>query len=168
MGEFQLTDYIQYALALLFVLALIGILATLAKRTGFAGALPRHRSRDRRLSISEVLALDGKRRLILLRRDTTEHLVIIGPNSETVVETGISAPSENFASAALSVARQEPQLRGAKMLAPRRRDNRRQRPLPNQWADQYRGTQRLIRLLLHNAAQVSHPLTTGKLLHEPV
>lgn len=118
MGEFQLTDYIQYALALLFVLALIGILATLAKRTGFAGALPRHRSRDRRLSISEVLALDGKRRLILLRRDTTEHLVIIGPNSETVVETGISAPSENFASAALSVARQEPQLRGAKMLAP--------------------------------------------------
>jgi len=36
--------------------------------------------------------VDAKRKLVLLRRDDTEHLILLGPNSDTLVEAGIDAP----------------------------------------------------------------------------
>lgn len=83
------TSYLQFVLALLFVLALIGTAALLARRLGL-GHAPRHPGRKRRLSIEEMLPLDGKRRLLLIRRDAVEHLVLLGPSSEIVVEGGIA------------------------------------------------------------------------------
>ena len=46
------------------------------------------------LALMEVTNLDARRRLVLLRRDDVEHLVILGPASETVVEKNITAVSE--------------------------------------------------------------------------
>jgi flagellar protein FliO/FliZ len=44
--------------------------------------------------------LGPRHRLILLRRDEVEHLVIVGPGSETVVESGIKrGTGESFATA---------------------------------------------------------------------
>ena len=97
------TTTMQFVLALAFVLALIGILATLAKRFGFGYATSATRGR-RRLAVSEIIPLDGKRKLVLLRRDTTEHLVILGPNSELLVEGDIAAPAADFAVAAVDAA----------------------------------------------------------------
>jgi hypothetical protein len=42
--------------------------------------------------VLEVAPLDGKRRLVLLRRDDTEHLVLLGQESATVIEANISPP----------------------------------------------------------------------------
>ena len=84
-----LTSYLQFAFALLFVLALIGTVALLARRFGFGHAHQPAGSRWR-LAIEEILPLDGKRRLLLIRRDTVEHLVLLGHASEIVVERGIS------------------------------------------------------------------------------
>ena len=39
----------------------------------------------------EVLAIDGKRRLVLVRRDDTEHLLLIGGEADLVIERGIPA-----------------------------------------------------------------------------
>ena len=39
----------------------------------------------------ETAAIDAKRRLVLLRRDGTEHLVLLGANTELLVESGIDA-----------------------------------------------------------------------------
>ncbi len=111
MPEFALTDYMKFALALVFVLALIALFALLARRLGLGGSSPAKRGRGRRLAISEILALDGKRKLVLVRRDDTEHLVILGPTSETVVENGIAAGEAGFAAAAVAAGRREPQLR---------------------------------------------------------
>ena len=83
------TSYLQFVLALLFVLALVGTAALLARRFGL-GHAPRHPGRKRRLAIEEMLPLDGKRRLLLIRRDAVEHLVLLGPSSEIVVEGGIA------------------------------------------------------------------------------
>ena len=44
----------------------------------------------RRLGVVEVTPLDGRRRLILVRRDAVEHLLLVGPTSELVIETGIA------------------------------------------------------------------------------
>jgi flagellar protein FliO/FliZ len=41
-----------------------------------------------------VLPLDGKRRLVLLKRDGVEHLLLIGLTTDVVVETGITAPAD--------------------------------------------------------------------------
>jgi flagellar protein FliO/FliZ len=77
--------YLQFALALVFVVALIGGLAVLARRVGLGGLAPA--GKQRRLAIVEVLAVDNRRRLVLLRRDGAEHLILLGPAGDTVVET---------------------------------------------------------------------------------
>jgi flagellar protein FliO/FliZ len=81
--------YLRFALALVFVLALIALAAWLARRLGLAGALPVQRGRPRRLALVEALALDGKHRLVLVRRDGVEHLLLLGAAAAVVVEPGI-------------------------------------------------------------------------------
>ena len=65
----ELSAYFRFVAALLFVLGVIGVFALLA--------------------VVEVVPVDTKRRLVLLRRDDTEHLVMLGPNGDTVVERNI-------------------------------------------------------------------------------
>jgi flagellar protein FliO/FliZ len=47
------------------------------------------RQRDRRLGLVESTAIDGRRRLLLVRRDDVEHLVMIGGPVDMLIETGI-------------------------------------------------------------------------------
>jgi flagellar protein FliO/FliZ len=47
------------------------------------------RQRDRRLGLVESTAIDGRRRLLLVRRDDIEHLVMIGGPVDMLIETGI-------------------------------------------------------------------------------
>lgn len=87
-------DLLRLVAALAFVLALMGLLAFLLKRYGAGGGrlLP---VKDRRLKILETLPLDSRRRAVLISRDKKQHLVILGPNGETVVESGIDPDPEN-------------------------------------------------------------------------
>ncbi|HZB90640.1 MAG TPA: flagellar biosynthetic protein FliO [Stellaceae bacterium] len=80
--------YGRFVLALLFVVLLILACAWVARRLGFAGRLAAVRSSQRRLAILEVLPLDGKRRLVLLKRDGVEHLVLLGQPGDLVIERG--------------------------------------------------------------------------------
>ena len=85
----DISSYLRFLLALMFVVGMIGALAYMAKRS-----LPMFRTINtgptRRIGIVEVMSLDARRRLVLLRRDGVEHLVILSPTSETVVETNIT------------------------------------------------------------------------------
>lgn len=96
--------YLQFASALIFVIALIGALALLARRFGFGGAVNTKGAQARRLAVVEVRPLDAKRKLVLVRRDRVEHLVILGASGETLIEAGIPAPSEDFAEAVRAAA----------------------------------------------------------------
>jgi hypothetical protein len=51
---------------------------------------PLFKPRYRRLSFIERAHLDGGRKLLLIRRDDVEHLVMIGGPIDIVVETGIN------------------------------------------------------------------------------
>ena len=55
---------------------------------GFSG-------QKRRLKIVEYLPLDARRRLVLVRRDQKEFLLVLGPQGETVVESNIPAQQDN-------------------------------------------------------------------------
>lgn len=87
--------YLRYLLALIAVLALIALIAWAIRRFGLAGASAIGRPGRRRLAVVEVLAIDAKRRLVLVRRDQVEHLVLLGTTTETVIETGIWSPTES-------------------------------------------------------------------------
>jgi flagellar protein FliO/FliZ len=81
-------SYIQAILALAFVVGLIGLASFALKKLSdkqFAGVS----SKQKRLKIEEVCALDTRRRLILLKRDDVEHLILLGANSELLIESNI-------------------------------------------------------------------------------
>lgn len=83
--------YAQALLALIFVVGLIAVLAVLARRYGLGVRTPTIGSRNKRVQVVEVTILDGKRRLVLVRRDDKEHLILLGATSEHVIEAGIPA-----------------------------------------------------------------------------
>ncbi len=84
---------VTVALAAAVVIVLAVILFGLAKRifagTGGIGG----RTRAPRLAVLEFAAVDTKRRLVLVRRDDTEHLILIGGQNDLVVEPGIQRGS---------------------------------------------------------------------------
>jgi flagellar protein FliO/FliZ len=86
--------YLRFALALILVLGLIALLAWLLRRFGMGVKM----SKGRRLAVVEAQMIGPRHRLMLIRRDDVEHLVIVGPGSETVVESAIKRP-ESFATA---------------------------------------------------------------------
>jgi flagellar protein FliO/FliZ len=111
MIDYALT--IRFAAALAIVLGLIAILTWLAKRYFAGGTFGRNGKNRRRVAVVEVTQIDAKSRLVLVRRDRAEHLLLLGPTGAVVVESGINAPGD-FATAlapqpALPPAPPEPQ-----------------------------------------------------------
>ena len=82
-------DFSRVISAFFIVLAAMGVLAFLAKRAGYGkgGAMQSRR----RLSLIETLPLDARRRAAIIRCDGREHLIILGPTGETVVEANLPA-----------------------------------------------------------------------------
>ncbi len=87
----ELSTYMQFGLALVFVLCLIWLCALAARRWQEKGGLT-FRSTQRRMRIVEVLPVDGRRRAVLLRRDDKEHLLMIGGGNDILIETDIPSP----------------------------------------------------------------------------
>ena len=86
----DLAEYFRFFLALGFVLLLIAILAALVRRSGLGDRLAVAKSSgERRIDLIEVRPLDAKRKLVLLRRDDREHLVLLGSGSDLLIESDI-------------------------------------------------------------------------------
>lgn len=89
MADFQayLPWIITAAIVLLALVLLFLVLGMFQKRVrGKKGS---------RLGVSEYYELDKMRRLVLIRRDGTEHLLMIGGDQDLVIETGISDAVES-------------------------------------------------------------------------
>jgi flagellar protein FliO/FliZ len=90
---------VQFFLAFVIVLGLIGATAWAVRRfgTGRLGAAGM-RGRQPRLAVIDYANVDTRRRLILVRRDNVEHLLMIGGPTDIVVEANIvravAAPRE--------------------------------------------------------------------------
>jgi len=89
----DMDSYTRFALALVLVLGLIFVAAALLRRFGPMSPMTRMgRAGRRRLQIVEAAMVDPRRRLMLVRRDDREHLLLIGGTHDLVVETGIVPP----------------------------------------------------------------------------
>ncbi len=78
---------IKAVFALLFVVALIGLLHFTLKKYHFSAK--GQGRKDKRLSIIEQLNIDGKNRLVLVKCDEDEQLLIIGQNGNAKLSTNI-------------------------------------------------------------------------------
>ena len=98
----DLFNLFQYATALILVLAL-ALVALIARRYGnnpealkqqLGGKLGNwkkweFKTPEKRLSVVETLMLGPKQRLLIIRRDNVEHLVMMTADSACVVETNV-------------------------------------------------------------------------------
>jgi len=81
---------VRFVVAFVIVLGLIGLTFWLIRRFGGArvgnGA---QRGRQPRLAVIDAAPVDGRRRLVLIRRDNVEHLLMLGGPSDFVIEQNI-------------------------------------------------------------------------------
>jgi flagellar protein FliO/FliZ len=80
---------LRFFIAFLVVLALIGVTAWLVRRFSASRLGNAARGRQPRLAVIDAASIDGRRRLVLIRRDNTEHLLMIGGPTDVVIEPNI-------------------------------------------------------------------------------
>jgi flagellar protein FliO/FliZ len=79
----------KFFIAFAVVLALIGVTAWVVRRFGSNRLGGNARGRQPRLAVIDAATVDGRRRLVLIRRDNVEHLLMIGGPTDVVVEPNI-------------------------------------------------------------------------------
>jgi len=90
MSEAGDISWLRLILAFSVVLALMAGLAVVLKYVSTRGHfLSLSSGRTRRLKIVESLALDTRRRFVILNCDGREHLLLLSPNQDIVVETNL-------------------------------------------------------------------------------
>ncbi len=108
-----MTEVVLRVLVVAFIAAVIVAVAVIMRRmTRSPGLAALFATKPgRRMSVIEQAAIDGKRKLDLVRRDDVEHLVMTGGQVDIVIESGIGAPRS------MSEARATPPLRPLRQAA---------------------------------------------------
>lgn len=92
----EATELLRLVFALVFTLALLGGFAWLLHR--FSAKLPllARNNPQARLGVIEWRPLDGRHQLFLIRRDQTEHLLVVSAQGGAqVIESGIPPKPHN-------------------------------------------------------------------------
>ena len=76
-----------FALGIVLVLIVLGVWGL--KLMTNAGELL-GRARNRRLSVVESAVVDGKRKVVIIRRDNVEHVIMTGGPADLVIESGVA------------------------------------------------------------------------------
>jgi flagellar biogenesis protein FliO len=100
----------RFIVAFVLVLVLIGLTAWLIRQFGSARASNSGGARNRqpRLAVLDSAIVDARRRLVLIRRDNVEHLILIGGPTDVVVEENIVRAQSAAAPAPAPMQRQAP------------------------------------------------------------
>lgn len=83
----DMVDLTRVFFAFGVVVMLIFAVAAIAKKLGLHNRLSGMQSTERRLKIVDVLAIDPRRRLVLIQRDGQEHLVLLGQQQDLLIES---------------------------------------------------------------------------------
>jgi hypothetical protein len=80
---------ILWTLAALILLVIVLVIVKLIRSMTFGTFVAGGRNRKTRLAVMDATAVDSHRRLVLVRRDDIEHLLLIGGPTDVVVERDI-------------------------------------------------------------------------------
>jgi len=83
------TQALFWTFGALLLLALVLVIIKQVRSMTFGTLVAGGRNRKTRLAVMDATAVDANRRLILVRRDDTEHLLLIGGPTDLVVERDI-------------------------------------------------------------------------------
>ena len=86
--EMDTASIVQAIAALVFVLSLIGLASIALRKHG--GKIKD--ADEARLAVLEVLPLDPRTRLMLVRRDKVQHLIAVGQENVSVIESRFESP----------------------------------------------------------------------------
>lgn len=105
-----MTEVLLRVLVVAFVAAAIVAVAVIVRKMmqgpGLTGLLaPKS---QKRLHVIEQAVIDAKRRLVLIRRDNVEHLVMTGGPVDIVIESGIGAAQSATESKSTTSTRSHP------------------------------------------------------------
>lgn len=79
-------EYIKFILALAFVVGLIWLFAYMIKRTGLDKRLRGVTGQQGRLAVVDVIYLDPRRKLTLVRADKREYLIFIAGDTAQLLD----------------------------------------------------------------------------------
>lgn len=96
-----MASYIAMAVTALIVILILWLIIRLIRRPRFASS---RRNKQARLAITDAATVDSKRRLVLLRRDDVEHLIMIGGPTDIIIETDIRRQKQAVAAAPVETA----------------------------------------------------------------
>jgi len=88
----EISEILRFVSALLFVVGLIAVCAWGARRLGLM-QIAGKTSLDNRLAVVETLSIDAKRKLLIIRHDDREHLVMLG-EQDLILEAGLPARTD--------------------------------------------------------------------------
>ena len=108
----ELPTSVNFVIAFVVVLALIGAATWLVRRFGAPRTDAGTRNRQPRLAVIDSAAVDGRRKLVIIRRDNVEHLLMVGGPTDVVVET-------NIVRSGAAVSREAPAVRVNGEMLPR-------------------------------------------------
>jgi hypothetical protein len=83
------TQAILWTFAALLLLVIVLVIIKLVRSLTFGTFVAGGRNRKTRLAVMDATAVDSHRRLVLVRRDDIEHLLLIGGPTDVVVERDI-------------------------------------------------------------------------------
>jgi hypothetical protein len=84
-----MSDSVIYIVSIMLLIALAGLAFWIARQSLGLGGMSMFQGKVKRLGVVESTAMDGRRRLLLVRRDNVEHLIMTGGPVDVVIETGI-------------------------------------------------------------------------------
>lgn len=149
-GQTATNFVIAVAVVGLALIAYAGVLKYLRERPVSPLMAITGRERAKRLSVIDAAVVDTRRRVVLIRRDNVEHLVLIGGPTDVVIESRIGIEEPSAASAAIAAAAapqrraeaQEPVAEAPRRPAVQRQAPAAPRPQPapqpaNNWEDEH-------------------------------
>jgi glycine/serine hydroxymethyltransferase len=109
-----MTEVLVLVLSVAFLAAMIVAVPILVRRYAHGAPLAALFAPKavQRIDIVEQVAIDAKRKLVLVRHDDVEHLVMTGGPADIVIESGIGAPANSGEGRAPST----PPLRAPRLL----------------------------------------------------
>jgi hypothetical protein len=111
---------VLWTLLALVVLVIVLVVVRIVRSLTFGTFVAGGRNRKTRLAVMDAAAVDSQRRLVLVRRDDVEHLILIGGPTDVVVERDIR----------LHAPTRRPGPQGPAEPAPLRPEQRRPAPQP--------------------------------------
>lgn len=80
-------NFAQFFLAFALVIGLIGLMAYAMRRYADPNRFYASKQKEIRLKVVETRYLDSKRRLVLIERDTRQHLLLISDKHDLLIES---------------------------------------------------------------------------------